>query len=65
MLKNRIKQLLKERQISAYRFIKDIGIGETTGYRLAKDPNKIPSVAIISKICATYQIQPSEIIFWE
>jgi len=65
MLKNRIKQLLEDRQITAYRFIKDTGIGETTGYGLARNPNRLPSIAIIAKICDTYKIQPSEIIYWE
>ena len=65
MLKNRIKQLLKEYQISTYRFIKDTGIGGTTGYGLAKDPNKIPSAVIIEKICDAYEIQPSDVIYRE
>lgn len=64
MLKNRIQSLLKSRRITAYRFIKETGIGATLGYELARDPAKIPSVAIIEKICDTYKIQPSEIIDW-
>lgn len=64
MLKNRIKSLLKSRNISAYRFIKETGIGATLGYQLARDPTKIPSTVIISKICDTYKVQPSDIIYW-
>lgn len=64
MLKNRIQSLLKTRKISAYRFIKETGIGATLGYELAKNPDKIPSVAIIDKICGTYKVQPSEIVYW-
>ena len=63
-LKNRVKEFLQERQLSAYQFIRDTGISETTGYELARNPKHLPSIASIGRICQKYQIQPSEIIVW-
>lgn len=63
-LKNRVKDFLREKGISAYQFIKDTGISETTGYELARNPSHLPSIASIGRICQKYKIQPSEIIVW-
>jgi DNA-binding Xre family transcriptional regulator len=63
-LKNLVKELLTEKGITAYQFIKDTGISGTTGYELARNPWHIPSARSIAKICDTYEIQPSKIIAW-
>ena len=63
-LKNLIKELLAEKGITAYQFIKDTGISGTTGYELARNPWHIPSTGSIAKICDAYEIQPSKIIVW-
>jgi DNA-binding Xre family transcriptional regulator len=63
-MKNRVKQFLEERQITPYRFIKDTGIAPTTGYRLAKDPDHLPSITVLAAICDRYEVQPSEIVYW-
>ena len=34
-MKNKIKAFLDKNNLTAYRFIKDTGLSETTGYRLA------------------------------
>jgi DNA-binding Xre family transcriptional regulator len=64
-LKNTIKALLEQRGITAYRLIKDTGISETTGYELARNPDHLPSITVIEKICDRYKIQPSSVIAWE
>ena len=63
-LRNRVKEFLQERKLSAYQFIKDTGISETTGYELARNPSHLPSSNSIAKICNTYKIQPCKIIVW-
>lgn len=63
-MRNRVKEFLKERGLTAYRFIKDTGIAPTTGYRLAKDSAYMPAITVIGAICDRYEIQPSELIYW-
>lgn len=64
-LRNRVKEFLQERKLSAYQFIKDTGISATTGYELARNPSHLPAIASLDKICDTYEIQVSEIVVWE
>lgn len=64
MLKNKIKRLIDQKGISAYRFVKDLGVAPSTGYRLAADPSYIPSAKILETICDRYQVQPGEILEW-
>ncbi len=64
-LKNRVKEFLEARGISAYQFIKDTGISESTGYELARNPSHLPSMASVGRICDAYEIQVSEIVVWE
>ncbi|MDV3002797.1 MAG: hypothetical protein N5P05_004452 (plasmid) [Chroococcopsis gigantea SAG 12.99] len=63
-MRNRVQHFLAERQLTPYRFIKDTGIAPTTGYKLAKDPNHLPSITVLKLICDCYKVQPGEIIFW-
>jgi DNA-binding Xre family transcriptional regulator len=63
-MKNRVKQFLQERQLSAYQFIKDTGIAPTTGYKLAKNEFHLPSITVLSAICDRYEIQPEKIVYW-
>lgn len=63
-MKNRVKDFLHEREITPYRFIKETGIAPTTGYKLAKDPNHLPSITVLAAICDKYEVQPSELVFW-
>lgn len=61
-LKNRVKEFLQERKLSAYQFIKDTGISESTGYELARNSSHLPSIASLEKICDAYEIETSEIV---
>lgn len=63
-IRNKIKQFLHSRQLTAYRLVKDTGISDTTGYRLAADSTYVPSVKILKAICETYKVQPGEILEW-
>ena len=63
-MKNRIQQFLNEQDISAYRFIDDTGISASTGYELARNPDHLPSLKILERICDTYQKPPEVFIEW-
>lgn len=63
-MRNKIPEFLKERNISAYRFIKDTGVAFATGYKLAKDPAHLPSTKVLCAICDRYKIQPSDVLEW-
>jgi DNA-binding Xre family transcriptional regulator len=63
-VKNKIKQFLNQRGITAYQFRKDVGIAQRTAYDLYNNPEQLPSSTVLSKICDTYQVQPGEILEW-
>lgn len=63
-MRNKVKQFLDSRQLTAYRLIKDSGISDTTGYRLAADSTYVPSAKVLEAICETYKVQPGEILEW-
>ena len=63
-MKNRVKEFLEERELSTYQFIKETGIAPTTGYKLAKNANRLSSITVLQSICDRYEVQPSELIFW-
>ncbi|BAY50477.1 hypothetical protein SAMD00079811_81060 (plasmid) [Scytonema sp. HK-05] len=61
---NNIKQFIDSRGISRYRFWQDTGLGRDTAYRLCNDPTYIPTGGVLDKICATYKVQPGELLTW-
>jgi DNA-binding Xre family transcriptional regulator len=63
-MKNKIKQFLESRQLSAYQFIKDTGVAPATGYKLAKSPDYLPGIRVLEVICDTYRVQPGELLEW-
>lgn len=64
MLKNKVKQFCDKRGLTKYRFCKDTGISEGSGYALYNDDTLIPQKPTLTKICDTYKVQPCEIIYW-
>ena len=64
-MKNKIKQFLEARQLSAYQFIKDTGVAPATGYKLAKSPDYLPGIRVLEVICDTYRVQPGEVLEWD
>ncbi len=63
-VKNKIKNFLESRGITAYKFRQDVGIAQRTAYDLYNNPAQLPSSTVLSKICDTYEVQPSEILVW-
>ena len=61
-IRNRIRQFVDERGLTVYRLIKDTGISGTTGYALAKHPDRIPDSTTMDAICRTYKCQPGAFI---
>lgn len=61
-MKNKLKQFIETRQISTYRFVRDCGISDTTGYSLINNPDQIPSSKVLVAICEHYKVQPNEIL---
>lgn len=53
---NKVSTFLETRGISAYRMIKDSGISDSTGYKMARHSDYVPSIAVLEKICDFYQI---------
>ena len=64
MVINRIDRILKDRNISAYKFWKMTGIGESTAYKLCRDRNHLPTPDHLVAICETFKIQPGEFLEW-
>lgn len=63
-MRNRVKEFLDARGLSAYQMIKDTGIAPATGYKLAKDESHLPSIRVLEVICDRYRVQPNEIVEW-
>lgn len=63
-MRNKIKEFVDSRGMTAYQFIKETGIAAGTGYKLYKDPKHRPSPDVLEIICDTYEIQPNDILEW-
>lgn len=63
-MRNKIKEFVDRRGLTAYQFIKETGIAPGTGYKLYKDSKHRPSPDVLEAICDTYEIQPNEILEW-
>jgi DNA-binding Xre family transcriptional regulator len=63
-VRNKIKQFLDGRDITPYRFQKDVGIAHRTAYDLYNNPEQLPASTVLSKICDRYKIQPNEVLEW-
>jgi DNA-binding Xre family transcriptional regulator len=61
---NKIKELVDSREISVYRFRKDVGIAQRTAYDLYNNPSQLPSSSVISKICDAYRVPVGDVLVW-
>jgi|688.fasta_scaffold924917_1 DNA-binding XRE family transcriptional regulator len=61
-MKNRVKQLIADLGISAYRFAEDTGISKNTVYLLKNNPDQFPSGDICDRIIDTYQVSIADIV---
>ena len=64
-MKNKIREFIEKKGITAYRFWKDTGLSRPTAYRVCSDPEYPLAGEVLDKICDAYQIQPGDILFWE
>lgn len=63
-VKNKLRELLTAREITVYRFQRDVGVAQRTAYDLVNNPYQLPSSTVLSKICDAYRIQPNEVLEW-
>jgi len=59
-VRNAIRKLLMENDISAYQFWKETQIGQKTAYRLCSDPESIPTKRIMNRILDSFGWKPGE-----
>ena len=64
-VKNILRKLLRENNITPYAFWKALDVGQNTAYRLCGDPNSVPSKKIMDKILAVYQWLPGDYLVSE
>ncbi len=64
-VKNILRKLLRDNNITPYAFWKAIDVGQNTAYRLCGDPNSVPSKKIMDKILAVYQWLPGDYLVSE
>lgn len=64
-MNNRVKAFLEERDITPYRFGKDVGLSETTAYALYNNPLHLPSIKNLERICTYYRVQTNEIVLMD
>jgi predicted transcriptional regulator len=62
-MKNRIGDLIKELEVSGYKFAQDTGIPLTTIYKLKNTPARFPSGDICDRIIKAYpQVKIDDIV---
>ena len=59
---NKVKSLVDARGISVYQFRKDTGVAQTTAYELYNNPQHLPSIRVLERICDAYNIQPNDVV---
>ncbi len=64
-VKNLLRKVLKENQLTPYAFWTALKVGQNTAYRLCKDPDKIPSKKIMDKIFDTFGWLPGDYLVSE
>lgn len=64
MMRNNIKPILDQQQISRYKFWKQTGLNRETAYRLYDDPGYIPGAEVMEKIAIAYGWQPGMYVFY-
>ncbi len=61
-MRNRIESLLKELDVTAYRFAEDTGITKNTVYSLKNNPAQFPSGEVFDRIIKQYKVTPNQIV---
>lgn len=65
VVRNTIQEFIDRRGITVYQFWKETGIAQATAYRIYKNPNDIPTGAVLNAICKAYEIQPGDLLRYE
>jgi DNA-binding Xre family transcriptional regulator len=61
-MRNRAKEIVAARGITAYRFWLDTGIGRNTAFDLYHRSERYPSAEVMATICRTYGLTPSDVV---
>jgi len=61
-MRNKIKPFLESRGLTVADMVRDVRIGVSTGYKLAKNPGLLPGPKVLAKLCDYYQVQPGDLI---
>jgi len=61
-MRNKVKQLVDDRNLSVYEFRKQTGIANKTAYDLYNHPGQYPNKNVMEAICRTFNVQPADVI---
>jgi DNA-binding Xre family transcriptional regulator len=64
-VRNRVREFIEKRGITAYRFWKDTGLSRPTAYRVCADADYPLAGEVLEKICRAYDVQPGDLLYWE
>ena len=63
-VKNKIREFVDGLGISVYEFRKRTKVAQRTAYDLYNQPWQLPSPTVLTKICDSFRVQPSELLEW-
>lgn len=63
MIKHRMKEILRDKNMTPYALHKTASITLSTAYGLEKDPERQISLVVLNKICTALQLPVEEIIY--
>lgn len=64
-VRNKIKILVDDLGLTPYKFAQEVGIAYNTAYRLCNNPDRLPDIGVIKKICDTYRVQVDKVVYWQ
>ena len=65
-LRNRVKTLVDGLKLSPYKFAQEVGISHNTVYRLYNQPDALPDIKVVGKICGRFPgTQPNDVVYYE
>ena len=65
-MRNRVKPLVDDLNLTPYKFAQEVGIAYNTAYRLYNKPDKLPDIGVVEKICRRFPgTQPNDVIYYE
>jgi DNA-binding Xre family transcriptional regulator len=61
-MQNKVKELVRVKGITPYRFWKDVGCSRDVAYKLVNDSSYIPRENVLEAICRAYNVQPGDLL---